>query len=277
MFRNLILLQPIPQTLRPTQPALLHLRRGRRSSHGGAPRHRRGRLRDPRQPPNLTPQVLDHGREHRHADGGAHELVDNVPEQQPDAPTAELAVQDQRAERKPHGRDLGHDDERDQLHDLEALHEAVHEERRVRDAVVYHGEAHDVDETHCSGDERLAPPEDVEPVVVVRVAAPAAALREVVRQGLWGRGFGDGGRDEQRAQVAPLVQELEGEAPVGAEILDLVEDDGVGEDRGGVHADRVRAFRPHRDHRDAPWQTGDFAPETLGAATDKLAEGVLRL
>ena len=98
-----------------------------------------------------------------------------------------------------------------------------------------------------------------------------------MRQALGSRGLGHRGGHEQRPQVLALIQELERETPVGAQILHLVEDDGIGEDRRRVHPDRVGAFGAHRDHGDAAGETGDLAPEAFGLAADELAKGILRV
>ena len=113
MLNDLILLQAVAQTLRPRRPPF----NIRLCSWCRRPR------RNPREPPDLRPQVLDDGREHRDGDDGAEHLVDQEAEAQPRPSPSELGVQRDRAEGEPDCRDLRDDYERDEFEDFEVCGE----------------------------------------------------------------------------------------------------------------------------------------------------------
>jgi hypothetical protein len=184
----------------------------------------------------LTKASNTHG--HLSKDNHGHKrrqhLIDHPPNQQAMYVPPQDPLRDH-GNQKPHGRQLGHDDEGDELLDGEAADQGHDEEHRVDEAEVHHGLAAELHGGEHAVDGEHVGPRQEEQAVEVGVGAPAAALGAEVLERLRCHRLRDGRRDEMRAQLGALGEHAVRQAAIGSLVCQegVSREDSQGEETPG--------------------------------------------
>ena len=111
----------------------------------------------------------------------------------------------------------------------------------------------------------------------MRVRSPPSSLRQIVEERLGSDRLTDGLGDEQGVEMGALRQHGVRQATISAQILDLVWEDEVGRDRVGVFLDGTSHLLADGNHGHTAGEARHSSDESLSAAADVLAKGVLEL